>query len=197
MIRINLLPEVKRKAPKRVKVARQIPFTWIISALIAVILAGAASLFIHLRMVDELHKRQQQMAQIQEDIKQYKVHQGLVEQARKQRNALAQKLEIISTLKKRQTGPVRLLDELAGAIPAKLWVTEMNETTSSMSLSGYSLDHKQIALFMENLEKSPIFSNVELVSSTAEAQAGKTKGAASMPVKSFQLNCQLNVLKEM
>lgn len=189
MIRINLVPEVKRKAPKRkAKVARQIPYTWIVVSLIAVILAGVASLVMHLKMVERLEERQQQAAVIQKEIEKFKIQQSLVEKARKQRNALAQKLEIIATLKRRQTGPVRLLDELAATVPTKLWLQEMAEGGGRINLTGYAVDHTQVANFMQNLKKSQLFNNVELLSATA-GRAEATGVKTAFPVKSFEINC--------
>jgi type IV pilus assembly protein PilN len=195
MIRINLLPEVKRKVPKKkVKVARQIPYTWIIAGLAAVLLAGTASLLMHLRMVEKLNDKQQQAVQMQEEIKRYKIQEGLVEKARAQRNALTTKLEIIASLKQRQTGPVRLLDELAAAMPPKVWLSEMAETGAAMTINGYAVDNRQIAQFMENLAKRQVFSNVELVSSRIDAAQDKKRD--NMPVKTFQLTCHVDLTKD-
>ncbi|MDP8224693.1 MAG: PilN domain-containing protein [Candidatus Lernaella stagnicola] len=194
MIRINLLPEVKRKAPKRkTKVARQIPYTWIVVALIAVVMAGFVTWLYHTKLTEKLEERQKQAAAIQKDIEKYKIQQSLVETARKQRNALAQKLEIIASLKRQQTGPVRLLDEMASAIPAKLWLQEMSSSGSSLTITGYAIDHIQIAAFMENLKKSKVFHNVELISAIAD-RAGSRRGAPGLspvPVKNFELTCNV------
>ena len=192
MIRINLLPEVKRKAPKRkTKVSLQIPYTWIIASLVAVILAGVVSLLVHLKVTEKLEDRQQQAVSIQKEIENYKVQQSLVEKARKQRNALAQKLEIITILKRRQIGPVRLLDELASSVPSKLWLEEMAEVGHTLTFTGFSLDHIQIASFMESLQKSKLFSNVELISASASKSSGRrgVSGGAGFPVKAFEITC--------
>jgi type IV pilus assembly protein PilN len=194
MIRINLLPEVKRKAPrKKLVIAKQIPFAWIVAGLVAVVLAGAASLVFHLRQIEKLSEKQRDVVRIQEDIKKFKVQQGLVEKARQQRNSLTQKLEVINTLKQRQSGPVHLLNDLAGAIPPKLWLSQMSETGGAMTLGGFAVDNKQIALFMENLAKDPLFGNIELVNSTS-ASAGRA--GDTMPTKSFTVNCRINATKE-
>jgi type IV pilus assembly protein PilN len=194
MIRINLLPEVKRKAPrKKIAIARQIPFAWIVAGLVAIVLASAASLVFHVRMIEKLKDKVDQATARQADIKKYKDEQVKVEKARQQRNALAQKLEVIATLKQRQAGPVRLLDDLASSMPPKLWLTQMAETGGSLSLTGMAVDNKQIALFMENLTKHPLFENVELVNSTSGSGA---RGGETLPAKQFQVSCRLNMAKE-
>ena len=196
MIRINLLPEAKRKAPKvkgkKQKVARQIPFVWIISGLIVVLVTVALLALYHMRLVKTQEDLQKQIVAVDNQISQMKVQQGLVQKAREQRNALAQKLEIIGTLKKRQTGPVNLMAQLADAIPKRLWLSSMTENANAISLAGYAIDHRQIAEFMENMERSTLFQGVELVSiQTQHLGGGGQAGVPPVPLRQFEITCQL------
>lgn len=202
MIKINLLPEVKRKATKKkVRVSREIPYTWIIAAIIAVLVSCAVLGAFHLRLIQDQKELQNEIAGIKQKISALKVQQGLVEKAREQRNQLAQKLEIISTLKKRQIGPVQLLDQLAGSIPSRLWLAEMSESGNAMTVTGFSTDHKQIAMFMRKIKKAPIFSNVELIRSVTSREGGGRgrRGMQGMrarvPIKEFEITCRVNYLK--
>jgi len=195
MIKINLLPEVKRKVvKKRAKVAREIPFTWIIAGIVALLLTSALLAWIHVKMIEEQSDLQKQIAQVEQEINRLNKEQEHVERARVQRNALAQKLEIIATLKKRKTGPVHLLDQLAGSIPARVWLSEMNETGNAMTISGFAIDHTQIALFMDNLKKSPFFSNIELISAGSLEGQKKPQNqfASTLPTKQFEITCRVS-----
>ncbi len=195
MIRINLLPEAKRKAPKakgkKQKVAREIPFVWIISGLIVVLVTVALLGVFHMRLVKKHEDLQAQIVTVENEISKMKVQGGLVQKAREQRNALAQKLEIINTLKKRQTGPVSLMAQLADAIPKRLWLGTMTQDGNKVTLGGFAIDHRQIADFMENLEKSTLFQNVELVNISTPAGGGQGAGAAPVPVRQFEITAQL------
>jgi hypothetical protein len=66
-----------------------------------------------------------------------------------------------------------------------------------LALKGVSVDHRVVAQFMENLGKRPIFSAVELISSTSAAVGGGSAAASTgVPLKQFQLTCRVNPLKE-
>jgi Tfp pilus assembly protein PilN len=197
MIRINLLPEAKRKAPKAkgkkpIRPPREIPFVWIIAGLIVVLITAAGLAMWHMGLVREQEDLQKQTTAIEGQISQMKVQQGLVQKAREQRNNLAQKLEIINTLKKRQTGPVNLMAQLAGAMPRRLWLSAMTQNSSAITLSGFAVDHRQIAEFMENLQKSPLFHGVELINiQTQQSGGGGQQGAPPVPLRQFEITCQL------
>lgn len=198
MIKINLLPEVKRKAvKKKVKVSREVPYTWIIAAVIALLVTVALLGAFHVRLIKDQKRLQNEITDIKQEISALKVQQGLVEKAREQRNQLAQKLEIISTLKRRQIGPVQLLDQLAGAIPARLWLSEMSESGNAMTVTGFSTDHKQIALFMQKIKKTSIFTDVELINATSSREGGRqrARGQDQIPVKEFEITCRINYSK--
>lgn len=194
MIKINLLPEVKRKAIKKKKVAvsRQIPFTWIIAGLAVVLVTCALLALHHMQLVEEHQVVQKKITDMQSEISKLKVQQGLVEKARMQRNELAQKLEIINTLKKRQTGPVQLMSQLAAATPRRVWLSEMSEAGTALTLTGFAVDHRQIALFMEKLQISPMFSEIELIRASSSTMSSGIRGGAPVPMKEFELTCNVS-----
>jgi len=194
MIKINLLPEVKRKKAekKKVRAPRQIPYTWIVGGLVALLLTAALLTWNYTRLIAEQSDMKREISSNENKISELKAQQLLVEQARRDRNTLAQKLEVIANLKRRQTGPVLLLDQLAQALPPRLWLSQLNENNTAMSLSGYALDHRQIALFMENLKKSTIFTNIELINTGVSTAS---VSGEQVPVKSYELSAQLSYQK--
>jgi type IV pilus assembly protein PilN len=72
-------------------------------------------------------------------------------------------LNIIYTLQRAKTGPVRVLDDMATSLPGRLWLTSLKEKDGKMELKGIALDNPTIAKFMINLEKSGVIKNVELI----------------------------------
>src|SRR5690606_25538168 len=92
----------------------------------------------------------------------------------KLRDELEAKLDTIAVLERQRTGPVRVLEDLSDATPDKLWLTEMRESGGSLSLLGRGLDNQTIALFMQRLEESPYFNQVDLVE-TKQVEDGKAK----------------------
>ncbi|RMD85622.1 MAG: hypothetical protein D6808_04875 [Candidatus Dadabacteria bacterium] len=81
----------------------------------------------------------------------------------KKRDILKNKIEVIATLRKQKTGPVRILDDLNQALPSKSWLTGVSERGGVMSIVGLALDNQTIADFMKELEKSNFFLQVDLL----------------------------------
>jgi type IV pilus assembly protein PilN len=118
-----------------------------------------------------------------------------VEEFKRQKEDLETKLNVILQLKVQQKGPVHVLDQLASAIPPRLWMKEFSENGSTMTIVGSTADHSQISAFMDNLEKSPFFSNVELGSAMV-AEGSKT-GPGGQLVKAFQLSAAIQIPKDL
>lgn len=81
----------------------------------------------------------------------------------KKRETLKRKIDIIQTLKKRKTGPVRVLDDFNISLPEKSWITELRENSSVLRIVGLALDNQTIADLMKELQSSPYFIKVDLV----------------------------------
>jgi Tfp pilus assembly protein PilN len=56
-----------------------------------------------------------------------------------------------------------VLDDLAMALPGKLWLTSLKEKNGKMEIKGIAFDNQDIAKFMTNLESYGVIKNVELV----------------------------------
>lgn len=73
------------------------------------------------------------------------------------------KLDKIEELNKGRKFPVHIMDEIAKAVPDKLWLERYVNEDSKLSLLGIALDNETIAVFMRNLEKSGYFENIRLL----------------------------------
>lgn len=196
MIRVNLLPEVQKAKSPKAKVRREIPLTWIIAGLVVVLITCVGLGVFHMSLQRKADRVQADIQRLQEDIKRLKLDVQKVEQVKNQRNELNNKLAVIEKLKSNQRGPVHLLDQIASCIPQNVWLTELSENGQSMNINGMSMDHIQISRFMQNLEKSPFFSNVNL-SKTETSAGGKSKApGSSVILKTFNLTCRIDTPKE-
>jgi type IV pilus assembly protein PilN len=193
MIRVNLLPEaIKPKTPKGPKRPRpEIPVTWIIIGLVVVLITCVGLGLYHLSLQKQADTLQSEIVRYQNEIKKLKVDVQKVDRVKSQRNELNNKLAIIDKLKSAQKGPVHLLDQIASCIPPRVWLKTVSENGESMSIQGQALEHISISKFMQSLEKSPFFENVELSNATTE---GARKGGED--VKSFSLTCNIRIPKE-
>jgi type IV pilus assembly protein PilN len=79
---------------------------------------------------------------------------------------------LIETLRKDQTGPVHMLDEISRAMPATLWLTDLKQsvTGSEVVIEGRCTVMTGLTDFVSNLEKSGYFKrSVEIVNTQLEA----------------------------
>ncbi|TMQ48223.1 MAG: PilN domain-containing protein [Candidatus Eisenbacteria bacterium] len=80
-----------------------------------------------------------------------------------ERAELDLRLGVISKLEKGRTLSVRLMDELARCVPDHLWLNgATQETSGSISLEGVTFSNLVVSDFMSRLERSAMFSDVEL-----------------------------------
>jgi len=177
MIHINLLPV---RALKKKETTRQMFSTLFLSIGLLIIII----VFFHLSLTREISRMDTQIAAYNEEIKRLKMDTKDVSKFKAEKEDLQRRLNIIHTLERAKTGPLRVLDELAMALPGKLWLTSLKEKDGKMELKGIAMDNPTIAQFMTNLEKTGVIKNVELVVS----QQLERK---DLKLKEFTLTCQV------
>jgi type IV pilus assembly protein PilN len=131
MIRINLLPV---RATKKQELGKpQI-------VLFALLVAGTAiGNFLWYSDRDEANdKLVAQVANIKRESAELDRIIGEVKNIAAERDRLKEKLNVLDTLKRGRTGPVKLLDAMATAIPKNVWLRDLTEKDGSMKLEGSS-----------------------------------------------------------
>jgi type IV pilus assembly protein PilN len=95
-----------------------------------------------------------------------------VQQFEQRRTQLQERVALIEQLRKGQTGPVHMLDQISLALPQMLWLTELKQTEKvpgEVTIDGRCTTLTGLSDFVKNLEDSGYFKrSVEVVSSTAE-----------------------------
>jgi type IV pilus assembly protein PilN len=155
MIRINLIPV--RQVKKRELGRQQL-------ILLGLVLAGGVlgNYYWTDRVQDQLDKKKSQVVKLNNDIRQLEKVIGEVNSITKERKALEDKLKVLAALKKRRSGPVKVLDALAQLIPAHVWLTEMTDHGGTWEMSGMGMTNDDVAEFMRELKRSPYFKNIVL-----------------------------------
>jgi len=95
-----------------------------------------------------------------------------VQQFEQRKTQLQQRVGLIEQLRKDQTGPVHMLDQISRALPPMLWLTELKQTPSGTDvvIDGRCATLTGLSDFVANLESSGYFKrSVEIVSTTAES----------------------------
>jgi type IV pilus assembly protein PilN len=166
MIRINLLPA--REARRRVALRHQVQV-----AIVTVLAAVGGGVWGYTIQNSSLEARQQELAGIEEEIKRLEAVIKEVQKFETKKALLGKKVGAIEDIKIKQRRPARLLDEISRSLPEQMWLVSIRDAGGGLQISGKSFDNVGIAAFMENLERSPSFGNVELVESKSELLQGK------------------------
>jgi len=165
MIKINLLP-VRASAKREVLMVQ----AGVVAISFAVLLAIMG--YVHYSISSEVGKVKATISRTESEIKRLSTVIAKVNKFKSESKTLKTKLDVIKTLDEGREGPVHMIDELTRMIPLKLWLTNLKESDWQLSMSGNALDHETIADFMANMEKSPMFRDVQLKGTRKEKGAG-------------------------
>lgn len=95
-----------------------------------------------------------------------------VQQFEQRKAQLQQRVVLIEQLRKSQTGPVHMLDQVSRALPQMLWLTELKQTGDTVVIDGRSTTLTGLSEFVANLEASGYFKrSIEIVSTQTEAMS--------------------------
>lgn len=167
MIRINLL-KPERKEIRETSVApvpefkerRRQPFAAVIVLLAFV---AIAALFFYQR--DALTKENNLLRDAQAEKKNLQDVVVKLEELENQRNLFERKIRVITQLQSRQENAVIIMDELSKHLPNWIWLTELSFSAQEIQVKGRAVSNNLIADYIFNLEESPYFRNVNLISS--------------------------------
>jgi type IV pilus assembly protein PilN len=145
MIHINLLPV--RQEKKR-EVGRQ--FLVVVGGTLFMALLG--NWIWYDGLASEEKKNAQRLAATQTRIAELEKVIGEVNNINARKKDVLAKLSILNDLRKQRTGPVRMLDALATAIPKKVWLTGFDEKANAVKMTGRAVSHEDVAEFMRALQ---------------------------------------------
>jgi type IV pilus assembly protein PilN len=94
-----------------------------------------------------------------------------VQQFEQTRAQLQQRVALIEDLRRSQTGPVHMLDQVSRSLPDMLWLTSLKQGTDSTEvlIDGRAISPTTVSDFVANLEATGYFRrSVEIVSTTVE-----------------------------
>jgi len=160
MIRLNLLPF--RAARKKENIRKQIS-VFALSILLLFVILIFTLICLNMRQsaleTDKAAKKK--------ELAGYAETNKRIAAIKKKIAGINKKLNAIKTIEKNRQGPVRLLDEIARAVPKnKLWLRSLSQKKGAVTLEGTASDHDVVALYMKNLEKMKSITSVDLKSTT-------------------------------
>ena len=145
MIHINLLPV--RQEKKR-EVGRQ--FLVVVGGALFITLLG--NWLWYDGLASEGKKNAQRIAATEARIAELEKVIGEVDKINARKKDVQNKLAILADLRKQRSGPVRMLDALATAIPKKVWLTQFDEKSNAVKMTGKAASHEDVAEFMRALQ---------------------------------------------
>jgi len=160
MIRINLLPK-DDKAQRPVRVSFKagdlvIPAVMIVATALVV---GGTALSQHSRAASLMRS----IADVDTQSRALAPQIERVNRLAQERAELDLRLGIIAKLEKGRAQSVRLMDDLARCVPDHLWLSAATQDgTGNLSVEGVTFSNLVVSDFISRLERSPMFSNVEL-----------------------------------
>jgi type IV pilus assembly protein PilN len=168
MIRINLLSVGRERAKKKAATFQTAQKLTIGASMILIL----AALFIGWRywtvtresaqLDTEIAAAQQETSRLHSIIQQ-------VQQFEQRKAQLQQRVVLIEQLRNSQAGPVHMLDQISRALPPMLWLTELKQSDTDVTIDGRSTTQTAVSDFVASLEASGYFKrSVDIVSTTAE-----------------------------
>jgi type IV pilus assembly protein PilN len=92
-----------------------------------------------------------------------------VQQFEQRKAQLQQRVGLIEQLRKGQTGPVHMLDQISRALPQMLWLTELKQAGGDVVIDGRCTTLTGLSEFVSNLEASGYFKrSIEIVDTKSE-----------------------------
>ena len=169
MIRINLLA-VERERTKKTAVGFQTGQKLTIGCSLILILAVLFVGWRYLLVTRESAQLDDQITASQQETVRLRSIIVQVQQFEQRRAQLQQRVALIEQLRKGQTGPVHMLDQLSRGLPPMLWLTELKQVGSDVVVDGKCTTLTGLSDFVANLEASGYFKrSIEIVSTLVEA----------------------------
>jgi len=181
VIKVNLLAGERKKAKKKLLIPAGQQLTIVCSLVLVLSLLAVGWRFWAITKVSkqldaDIAAAQRETAQLQTIIAQ-------VQAFEQEKAQLQQRIVLIEELRKAQTGPVHMLDQISRSVPPMLWLTQLkqNPATNEVLLDGRCTTLTGLSDFVATLESTGFFKkSIEIVSSVSETAKASSTPQAEM-----------------
>ena len=171
MIRINLLAAERESKKKKATFQSGQKMTFACSLVLVLTLALIG--WRYLAIQKESAKLDEDIAKAQTEASRLHAVIQQVQQFEQQKAQLQQRVVLIEQLRKSQTGPVHMLDQVSRSLPPMLWLTGLKQDDNNVTIDGRSTTQTGVSDFVGNLEGSGYFKkSVDIVVSQTESIQG-------------------------
>ena len=178
MIKINLLASSRPVAKKKLPI--QLGNKLTVGCGLILVLAGSGIAWRFMTLRQQSLQLDQDITAAQEETRRLHAIIQQVQQFEQRKAQLQQRVALIEQLRKEQTGPVHMLDQISRALPPLLWLNDLKQGAdpNEVTITGRCTTLTGLSDFVANLEASGYFKkSVEIVST--QVQAGQ-KGGESL-----------------
>ena len=170
MIRINLLAVERGRSTKKSRVLIPAAHRVTVGAsliLIATIL-GISWWFLSLR--ERSAQLDQDIVKAEAETLQLRSVLAQVQKFESRKAQLTQRVTLIEQLRRGQSAPVHVIDEISKSLPERLWLAELKQTGSDFTISGFTPSLPSLSDFVANLEATKWFKRpVEILDSQVQS----------------------------
>lgn len=183
MIAFNLLPH--REAMRKFKRDQ-----FNAALVLSLILAAITAFTIYGMLNAAIEAQRENIGVLEKEIKRYEGQIGEIKDLRGQIEALLARQKAVEDIQADRNLPVRLLAELAGAVPQGVALTKLAQRDQDLVLEGTAQSNENLSQFLDNLGKVPgWFSRPELNISSSDTLA--VPGKVQVKVYKFSIKVQL------
>ena len=165
MIEINLMPH---REARKIADLRQTGALLVLG----LIICGGRIFFAATGISSDLDRAETSVRQLEAAIEKFKPQQKQVANFKKKREQLESKLDVIKGLEAQRTGPVRLLAEISDLVPTRLWLEKLSTKGGQVTMIGSSIDTGIVADFLRSLNRSDLFSDIDLKKTNGGKEVG-------------------------
>jgi type IV pilus assembly protein PilN len=188
MIRINLIAGERRaqKSPGfTLQVGQKVTILGSLLLVVAVLLVGWRYWALTQRgeqITRDIAAARREEQRLEEVLKE-------VSQAETQMAQLQQRVALIEELRRGQTAPVHIIDQISRSLPDMMWLTSLKQDGYDITIEGRSTTQSSVSDFVSNLEATRYFKKpVEIVESEAVRGAQDGPDLVSFTIKgSFRM----------
>jgi type IV pilus assembly protein PilN len=169
MIRINLLAAERDRAKKKAVTLGTVGQKLTVGCSLILVLGGLAMGWRYWTVNRDSADLDKEIAAAQQETTRLHSVIEQVQQFEQRKAQLQQRVVLIEQLRKGQTGPVHMLDQISRALPPMLWLTEVKQTGAEIVIEGKCTSPIGVSDFVANLEASGYFKrSIDIVSTTTE-----------------------------
>lgn len=155
MARINLLPwrEELRKQRQR---------EFVVTAAGSAIFMALVVFYGHIHINGLIDRQEKRNEFLQDNIKRVEAKIAEIRDLEKKKEQLLARMRIIERLQGNRPAIVHLFDELVVAVPEGLYLNDLKQSGSALTLNGRAQSNARVSTFMRNLDESEWFTDPQL-----------------------------------